>query len=601
MAKKVKIVKNKSKSLFEIKIGILLVGAVLFFWVPLEDAMNLSKFTIVLLLILPFSLRNFNLSIVKFHEGKVITILIGLFFVFALISSILGNETIISLLGNHARLNGLLLYSILGLFFITIVANFEFKNFNKFLVVNLIGSLVLLTYSLLQFFERDFVNWGLAFNRIVGTLGNPDFNAVYLGFSGITATYFAIRFTGFARFASSFLGIIFFFVSYSTQAKQGVFVLFVGLVILLFYRKIRNKIVIILGQSIMAILTLLTTLAMLNQGPLAKYIYTVSISFRGDYWRAGWRMFTENPIFGVGFGRYGDYFREYRDIKQVVRRGSELTSDQPHNVFLDYLSTGGVITFAIYVSLVMFIFFLAAQNVRKSTDEISRLQASLLLALFSAYTLQSLISIDQVALATFGWTIGSLIVVQTRHRKMIPVHNNKEVSFINLITPITLFVLSLVLIIPIWRADVAARYVNGLSSKLNIEANAEFVSLQTDKLAGTETIDPYYYQLAGISYLRFNKVDQAITMFEKALKLNSRDAVSMATLASIYMQIEKCSKSLTYSRYAVEMDPYNQTNLLDRMRCLVKTKQLEEAKIMQERILAINPTNEVAKFSKTLI
>lgn len=601
MAKKMNQVKNQSTNGFEIKTGLLLVSLVLFFWVPLEDAMNLSKFTIALLLILPFALKNFNFNILNIREGRIITILLALLFSFAFISSILAKEILISLLGNHARLNGLLFYTIVGLFFLSILANFNFEYINKFLFVTLAGSSVVLLYSIIQFFEQDFVNWELAFNRIVGTLGNPDFNAAYLGFGGIIAIYFALTFNGIVRIASSILSLLFLLISYTTEAKQGPFVFFAGLAIFLFYRKKRNKKILFSGYFLAALITTLVGLAMLDEGPLAKYIYKVSITFRGDYWRAGWRMFTENPIFGVGFGRYGDYFREYRDVNQVVRRGSELTSDQPHNVFLDYLSTGGIFTFLIFAIIVLFIFFLASQNIRLSQDLNSRAQASLLLALYSAYTLQSFISIDHIALATFGWTIGALIVVQNSYLKYGKIQINRKINLANFVSPIAAFALGLVLVVPIWQADASVRFVNGLSSQLNFAANAEFVQSQTDILASINTIDPYYYQQAGISYLRFNKVNESVKMFQKALTLNSRDAVSMASLASIYMQTNRCKLSLTYSRKAVEMDPFNQTNLLDRMRCLVKVGELKEARIMLDRILEINPNNDVAKFGQSLL
>ena len=549
----------------------------------------------------PYILSQFKFNFLRAAELRFVSITLLTFLFFGLISALVSKQPQLSFIGNHSRLNGYMFYATLSLLVLSIISNFRKNKIDTFLKIILVSGIFLILYSSIQYFNLDFVQWNLSFNRVVGTLGNPDFNSAYLGIIGIIGFYFFLAEVRFKKLPYLCVSLLSLTLAISTNAKQGPFIYILGISILLALGKPQKRFKLILISIMSSVIILLVTFGMLNFGPFASWIYKPSITFRGDYWRAGWRMFVDNPFFGVGFGRYGDYFRQYRDATQVTRRGSELTADQPHNVFLDILSTGGLFTFVPYILFILFVVYLGIKNIYATSNKEVRFQSTALFAIFIAYLTQSFISIDQIALALIGWSVAGLIILKSLSDDFANKQKDLKLNIANFFGPLVAMSISLMVLVPMWRSDISSRFINGLANNLDNYSNKQFVRSETDKLSKINSIDSYYLQVAGISYLRLKEFDLAVLLFEKSVKNNSRDSISAAYLSSIYMQTNDCEKSLKYSYIAVQLDPFNQTNLLDRMRCLVKIGKKSEALELRNRILEIDSQNEFAKASRELL
>jgi hypothetical protein len=146
----------------------------------------------------------------------------------------------------------------------------------------------------------------------------------------------------------------------------------------------------------------------LNKGPLASLLYKESVTYRGDYWRAGWKMTVDNPIFGVGLDSYGDWYRRSRTIEATLRRGPEVTSNAAHNVFLDISASGGFPLLLIYIALMILVIVSAAKVISRSLGFNAGFVG--LVAGWVAFLAQSLISINQIGLAIWGWVLSGLII-----------------------------------------------------------------------------------------------------------------------------------------------------------------------------------------------
>ena len=145
----------------------------------------------------------------------------------------------------------------------------------------------------------------------------------------------------------------------------------------------------------------------LNKGPLAALLHKESVIYRGDYWRAGWNMTINHPIFGVGLDSYGDWYRRARTLEATVRRGPDVTSNSAHNVLLDLSSNGGFPLLFIYLVLIALVIRSAIRVLRRSTS-FDGLFAGVL-AVWAGYQAQSVISLNQLGLAMWGWTLSGLI------------------------------------------------------------------------------------------------------------------------------------------------------------------------------------------------
>jgi len=81
-------------------------------------------------------------------------------------------------------------------------------------------------------------------------------------------------------------------------------------------------------------------------------------------WDAGWRMFREHPVTGVGL----------QDLKPLVARYRSPEAHEPphghmHNVYLQVLVTMGVVGFAAFVYLVTALWRTAARRLRRDARE----------------------------------------------------------------------------------------------------------------------------------------------------------------------------------------------------------------------------------------
>lgn len=149
-------------------------------------------------------------------------------------------------------------------------------------------------------------------------------------------------------------------------------------------------------------------IALQNKGPLASLIYEASIKARGDYWSAGWKMTTLHPWFGVGFDGYGDWYRRTRTEGSISDFGVNDYSNAAHNVFLDISSSGGFPLLLVYLILVIYTLISAIRVLRRSKEFNAPFVA--IFAGWVAYQVQSLISINQLGLAIWGWVLTGLIV-----------------------------------------------------------------------------------------------------------------------------------------------------------------------------------------------
>ena len=82
---------------------------------------------------------------------------------------------------------------------------------------------------------------------------------------------------------------------------------------------------------------------------------------RNEIWRASLKMFAANPFLGVGFGGY------WIGITAYHKASGLMTPQEAHNDYLEILSSGGVIGFAIAVWFVVVVIRLARQNLAIDT------------------------------------------------------------------------------------------------------------------------------------------------------------------------------------------------------------------------------------------
>jgi O-antigen ligase len=314
--------------------------------------------------------------------------------------------------GTFGRATGYVAYVALASLLMVAAVTASSFALRRFMWSLLAAGLISIVYGTLQAVKLDPINWVNQYTPVIGFLGNPNFQSSFVGFSGVMA--FAVLIS--KELAPLMRGGYFVYllaaayVIKETASQQGFLVLVGGIGVVLFIWISKSKFKVLTIPSLVAgfIGVVLVTLGSLNSGPLASVLYKASVTYRGDYWRAGWKMSMEHPLFGVGLDSYGDWYRRARTVEATLRRGPDVVSNAAHNVLLDLSSNGGFPLLIIYLFMMVLV-VAAAIKVVKRTAGFDPVFAGLV-AVWIAYQAQSIISLNQLGLAVWGWIISGLII-----------------------------------------------------------------------------------------------------------------------------------------------------------------------------------------------
>ena len=314
--------------------------------------------------------------------------------------------------GTFGRATGLVAYLSLCFLLLSAVIAASTQVLTRFVWVLLIAGGLSISYGVIQLMGADPINWVNQYSPVIGFLGNPNFQSSFVGFSGMLAVSMLMTMglnlaTRLGYFVYVVLALC---VIKETNSQQG-FLVFAGgaaIVGLIWIAKSKLKFLTIPSLITGAVGFVLVTLGTLNSGPLASLLYKDSVTYRGDYWRAGWKMTLEHPFFGVGLDSFGDWYRRARTIEATLRRGPEITSNAAHNVLIDFSANGGFPLVIIYLFMMALVIFAAVRLIKRSNgfDPI----VAGLVAVWIAYHAQSIISLNQLGLAVWGWIISGLII-----------------------------------------------------------------------------------------------------------------------------------------------------------------------------------------------
>ncbi len=126
----------------------------------------------------------------------------------------------------------------------------------------------------------------------------------------------------------------------------------------------------------------------------------------------------QHPLTGVGMDSYGSWYRRARGIEALVRPGVNTTTNAAHNVFLDIFAYGGFPLFLSYVAINLLV-LVAALKLLFSSREYDFVSVALVSG-WICYQAQSVISINQIGVAIWGWIFGGLIVAYGRIKTKLP-------------------------------------------------------------------------------------------------------------------------------------------------------------------------------------
>jgi O-antigen ligase len=249
-------------------------------------------------------------------------------------------------------------------------------------------------------------------NISIGFLGNINFQSSFLAiFSVLSLNQFLFNsqkiFNKLLYLSLVIMGIV---AIYVTNSQQGFLVfglgsLFLGYIYVRSFDKLTLKRFYLIFSFLSVSLILI---AIFQIGPLTNLIYEKSISIRGYYWNAGIQMIAKNPIFGIGFDGYRDWYWRSRSKIAFQDLGKEDWAENAHNVFIDIGASGGIPLLIIYSLLIIYTGYCGYKKIFRLKQFNYYFLG--IYAAWGCYVAQSILSINQIGIATLGWIFSGLII-----------------------------------------------------------------------------------------------------------------------------------------------------------------------------------------------
>jgi tetratricopeptide (TPR) repeat protein len=434
------------------------------------------------------------------------------------------------------------------------------------------------TYALMQNYGKDFVKWNNPYNKILGTLGNPNFASASMAIIACLcfASLFVKEFNLLFRLANSLLFILLMFDVYSSDSRQGLVAFSVGAgVMIVVQLKNKSSSLGLIGLILFILSGVLSILGMLQIGPLTDLLYKGSVTVRGYYWRAGFDMFQNNPLFGVGIDRYGAYFKEYRDKNYALTYGFDITSSNAHNTFIQLFATGGLFVGLLYVLINIYILVCGIKTILKIRNDLKIIFTGLFSA-WLVYLAQTFISIDNIGVTIWGWLLGGTIIalsvnapttIESQKTSSTTDVNNRNLNSKSVsLQPIFSGVFTLIAIVFVsflYRGEVipmqAISFYNSTSPTESSPKHFEMAQ----KIFNMNLIDPNYKFDSAKRVAMTGKKDEALSQLNSLNKYDSRNLEYLLAISALSENMTDYKFAILKRNEITKLDPWNAKNYLE--------------------------------------
>jgi O-antigen ligase len=512
------------------------------------DPINTFRETAILI----FGLISVGVVVINFRsllskENRTVLFLSFLFLLWTALASINSNMGIAeTVFGVTGRNTGFFTYiSLLFLMLLAVIKIDSTSSPNLILVLIFCG-LISALYGLIQSFGLDAFEWINPYSPVFGFFGNPNFQASFMGISATAALAYCLQKRKWNLWSSIWLAYIplSLYVVYASKSQQGYLVFAAGASVVIYlwiksFDSLSRYKPLYLFLGIIGVVSVL--LDILQKSPWQSVLYKPSITFRGDFWRTGWNITQGNPIFGVGLDGYRDSYRLYRDQIAAERNPSAMV-DSAHNVFLDISSGGGFPLLIIYSGLILLVLISIFRVVRREKE--FNYSFAGIAGAWVAYLAQSVISINQIGLAIWGWVLSGVIIgyeIKTRNEAPSVTVSNKSLE------PVVIsfgLIIGLVVSLPLILTDGQFRSTVKAGDVIKIEQNLERWPQSVIRM-----------NLAAQIFIDGGFADRALIISQKAVKLNPRN---FEAWEKIYLNPESDENTKAQALVKMrELDPLN--------------------------------------------
>ena len=506
-----------------------------------------------------------------------------------LISAVVNGQGLASIyLGGYQRNFGVATWLALAIVFL-IGAQGEVK-LRGYLDWVLPGVLIAgLGYGLVQFLDRDPLPWTNPYEAVSLTLGNPNFAGAFFGILAVIA--FSRIFVGKGVVQKSF-GVLLFgatvFICLKTNSLQSPLLIVGGVVVFTLLSNLGSKSGLgriakfssggVLGLAVVGVVVLFAGSASWLATAREKLFFQGSVAQRLDYWRTGFEIWKDHPIFGVGTDQFQRYAALYRTPEQVKRDGVFVIPDKSHNVLIDHFANGGLVVGLIWVAFVVSVFFMLVKALQVADKVQVRRDLAILGTMWSTYVLQALISPDQIVLSLIGYSSAGLIAgIYLKDAPTLKID-----PFV--VRSITGFALALVVV------------VSGMALKVNADVKKVLAGQITGVEQILNVIDAWpnakTTELIGIEEInKPNNCEFANQISDRLLKYDDRSAQGWYMKAICNNSARNFTQAVQDVTNSVKFDPINPSYLVGKAKLEIAASRIADAKVTIAKIAEVDSSN----------
>jgi O-antigen ligase len=446
-----------------------------------------------------------------------------------------------------------------------------------------------LGYGLVQFLDKDPLPWTNPYNAVSLTLGNPNFAGAFFGILSVLA--FSRIFVGKGLIQKGFGAVLFVatvFISLKTNSLQSPLLIVGGIVVFTLLANFGSKSGLgrvakissggVLGAAVVGVVVLFAGSGSLLATAREKLFFQGSVTQRLDYWRTGFEIWKDNPIFGVGTDQFQRYAALYRTPEQVKRDGVFVIPDKSHNVLIDHFANGGLVVGIIWVAFVISMFYMLVKALRINESDQVRRDLALLGTMWSTYVLQALISPDQIVLSLIGYSSAGLIAgIYLKDAPTVKV----DPFIVRAVTVVAL---------------IFAFVISGTALKANADAKKVLAGQIIGVESILEVIDAWpnakTTELIGIEEInKPNNCEFANQISDRLLKYDDRSAQGWFMKAICNNSARNFNQAVADISNSVKFDPINPTYLVGKAKLEISASRIEDAKMTIAKITEVDPSN----------
>jgi len=390
-----------------------------------NDIYLLVKLPVLALSLAGFMIYNYS----KFNpqelikNKKILLLIFGFLGCITITGLMAGTNSTRLLWGESGRNNGLITWILLSILLLTTLGILNQVSNNKFFEVLILFLALSNLYFLLQYLGLNVFNEKYVYGPMVGFFGNPNFTSAFLGMS-FAVTLGACLFYSKLRALTGSLSLLSLGEIYLTNSLQGFMMVASAIAFYLYFYGLHRSVSRVVTTLYLATVSSgfgIGLLGLLGIGPLGSFLERNSFRIRLGYFESAVSMWAQNPLVGVGTDSYGDFFRQVRPDWVIPLMSDGTTSNDAHNIYLNLLATSGFFAFLFYFTLNAYCLYRGFAALRKGAHDIVMVIA---LAVVIGFQLQSLISINHIGLAIWGWLAMGVVFVRsetiTRPTKVSP-------------------------------------------------------------------------------------------------------------------------------------------------------------------------------------